>query len=78
MLSRLRMSVNDCIEEYEALGEKIFGHPRPIPNGAVLWHKFDYRILEQVIKDVTARYSERGRFPKHYAFKETDQDMFQW
>lgn len=78
MLSRLRMSVDECIKEYEALGEQIFGNPRPIPNGATLWHKFDCRTLEKVIKDVTARYSERGRFENHYALDRADQDMFQW
>lgn len=78
MLSRLRMSVDECIEEYEALGEKIFGHPRPIPNGATLWHKFDCKVLEKVIRDVTKRYSEPSRFESHYALDRTDQDMFQW
>ncbi|KAL8839505.1 MAG: hypothetical protein Q9170_001728 [Blastenia crenularia] len=60
MLSRLRMTVDDCIAEYKNLGQKIFGHPRHLAFGAVIWHKFNYRVLEAVIKDVTARHSEES------------------
>ncbi|KAL8907085.1 MAG: hypothetical protein Q9207_001626 [Kuettlingeria erythrocarpa] len=60
MLSRLRMSVDDCISEYKTLGQKIFGSPRPLAFGAVMWHKFDARVLEEVIHSVTARHSERS------------------
>lgn len=28
MLARFRMPVKDCIDEYEKLGEKVFGDPR--------------------------------------------------
>ncbi|KAL9003436.1 MAG: hypothetical protein Q9188_003686 [Gyalolechia gomerana] len=58
MLSRLRMTVDDCINEYKTLGQKIFGHPRPLAFGAILWHKFDYRVLERVLQSVIARHSE--------------------
>ncbi|KAI4129438.1 MAG: hypothetical protein LQ338_002219 [Usnochroma carphineum] len=60
MLSRLRMTVDDCIKEYETLGQKIFGNPRPLAFGAILWHKFDYRVLEDVIRKVTERHSEKN------------------
>ncbi|KAI4118207.1 MAG: hypothetical protein LQ338_007440 [Usnochroma carphineum] len=60
MLSRLRMTVDDCIMEYKSLGQKVFGNPRPLAFGAVMWHKFDYRVLEAVIQDVTARHSEKN------------------
>ena len=60
MLSRFRMTVDECILEYKRLGERIFGHPRYLATGAVLWHKFDFRVLEAVIQDVTARHSEES------------------
>ncbi|KAL8670970.1 MAG: hypothetical protein Q9168_004518 [Polycauliona sp. 1 TL-2023] len=70
MLSRLRMTVDDCINEYKTLGQRIFGNPRPFAFGAVMWHKFDYRVLEEVIKNVTRRHSEKSDvdvldFPSH-------------
>lgn len=58
MLSRLRMTVDDCIREYKTLGQKIFGHPRPLAFGAILWHKFDYRVLERVLQDAITRHSD--------------------
>ncbi|KAL8756030.1 MAG: hypothetical protein Q9184_004630 [Pyrenodesmia sp. 2 TL-2023] len=60
MLSRLRMTVDDCITEYKTLGQKIFGHPRPLAFGAVMWHKFDAGALEEAIQSVTARHSEKS------------------
>lgn len=75
MLSRFRMTVDDCIKEYQTLGAKVFGHPRPLAKGAILWHKFDYRTLEAVIKDVTQRYSEPGEFGGNYAMNE---DVCKW
>lgn len=58
MLSRLRMSIDDCIQEYENLGEQIFGHPRKFSmRGPIPWNqeKYDHRKLERVIKDVIKR-----------------------
>ena len=75
MLSRFRMSVDDCIKEYETLGAKVFGKPRPLAKGAILWHKFDYRSLEAAIKDVTQRYSELGDFGGRYPMNE---DVCKW
>lgn len=60
MLSRLRMTVDDCITEYESLGQKIFGNPRPFAYGAVLWHKFDHRVLKEVIRSVAERHGENS------------------
>ncbi|KAL8777174.1 MAG: hypothetical protein Q9213_007975 [Squamulea squamosa] len=60
MLSRLRMTVDDCINEYRILGQKVFGNPRPLALGAVMWHKFNYRVLEEAIKSVTRRHSEKN------------------
>ena len=75
MLSRFRMSVDDCIKEYKMLGARVFGNPRPLAKGAILWHKFDHRTLEAVIKDVTERYSEPGQFGGLYPM---DEDVCRW
>lgn len=60
MLSRLRMTVDDCIAEYENFGQRVFGNPRPLALGAVMWHKFDHRVLQAVIESVTERHSGRN------------------
>lgn len=71
MLSRFRMTVDDCIEEYKALGEKIFGHPRLLATkGAILWHKFNAKNFVKVICDVTSRHSEGGEFAVDYPSRE--------
>ena len=75
MLSRFRMTVDDCIKEYKTLGAKVFGHPRPLAKGAIMWHKFDCRTLEAAIKDVTQRYSELGQFRGLYTM---DEDVCKW
>lgn len=72
MLSRFRMTVDDCIEEYKSLGEKIFGHPRPMATGALLWHKFSAQVLEKVIQDVTAKHSEALDFEPPFR---SDEDL---
>jgi len=55
------MTVHDCIREYEKLGEKIFGHPRPPGPATALtpWHKFDANNLKEAILDVTRRHGEK-------------------
>ena len=60
MLSRLRMTVDDCISEYKKFGQKIFGSPRPLAFGAILWHKFNHKTLDEVLQSVTKRHSERN------------------
>lgn len=62
MLSRLRMSVDECIEEYKTLGEKVFAHPRPLCKGGFPWPKYDHKVLEKVIRSVTARYDKKSDF----------------
>lgn len=58
MLGRLRMSVQDCMEEYERLSGDIFGHPRlasvrgPIP----YWRdKYDGEKIQRAVEDVIKR-----------------------
>lgn len=79
MLSRFRMTVDDCIEEYKSLGKKIFGHPRRMAKGGFPWHRFNYRILEDVIRDVTSRHNvQSDQFESRYGLERMDEDMSQW
>ena len=62
MLGRLRMTVPDCLAEYETLGAKIFGKPRmlhelnfPIINRT----KYDAENLRKIFEDVAKRRGER-------------------
>lgn len=60
MLGRLRMSIDDCITEYETLGHKVFAHPRWFHfRSPLFWlrDKYDHRSLEKAIRDVIDRRS---------------------
>lgn len=60
MLGRLRMSIDDCIAEYETLGPKVFAHPRWFHlRSPFFWprDKYDHRSLEKAIRDVIDRRS---------------------
>ena len=46
MLGRLRMSIQECIEQYTRLGEEVFGNHRGPPHEAM----YDERRLEAAIK----------------------------
>lgn len=79
MLSRFRMTVDDCIEEYKTLGKKIFGHPRRMAKGGFPWHRFNARVLEDVIRDVTSRHNvQSDQFESRYGMERMDEDMSQW
>lgn len=63
MLTTLRMSVNDCLREYEELAGQVFGHPRPIHHAGQLGifvkrNKYATTNLEDAIKDVLRRRGE--------------------
>ena len=58
MLGRLRMTVNDCIAEFQDLGEKVFGHPRlALPGLTAIMprDKYDHIELEKAIKDIVRK-----------------------
>ena len=62
MLGRFRMTVPDCIQEYESLGQEIFGKPRffTAKNFAVgNRHKYKAANLEKLFKNVIKRRNER-------------------
>ncbi|PVI05712.1 FabD/lysophospholipase-like protein [Periconia macrospinosa] len=56
-----RMNVYDCLREYEKMGDRIFGKPRPLPGigAATSWHKYSAEAMEKALKDVAARRSEK-------------------
>ncbi len=63
MLGRLRMNIDDCIEDYGTLGEKVFGHSRwfHVRTPLFFWFrdKYNHEILENVVRGVV-----RERVPK--------------
>ena len=66
MLGRLRMNIDDCITEYENLGEKVFAHSRWFHSTSPLWWsraKYNHKTLERVIQEVI-----RERVPKLSTF----------
>lgn len=73
------MSVYDCLREYEKMGDKIFGRPRPLSRRdlGTSWHKYSAQAMEDVLKDVAARRSEYSqrindvRFPSDPALCKT-------
>ncbi len=66
MLGRLRMNIDDCIEDYETLGEKVFGHSRWFHfRSPLFWvrDKYNHRVLQDVVRKVV-----RERVPKVATF----------
>ena len=57
MLGRLRMNVNECIQEYLRLGEEVFSEPRSLLNESM----FDATKLENAIKKVLIKKLGKGR-----------------
>ena len=58
MLSRFRMTVKDCLDEYERMSNDIFGKPRLLSQRNTLilpWTKYSASAMEKAFKDVTAR-----------------------
>lgn len=78
------MTVCDCIKEYEELGEKVFGHPRPPGLATILTHKFDADDLKKAICDVTKRHGDTTededsevQYPSHDDLCKTLVDLHQ-
>ena len=60
MLSRFRMPVEDCLQEYENLAGKVFGRPRTLHQQflpTAWWNrpKYNEKFLEDAIISVTDR-----------------------
>jgi hypothetical protein len=52
MLGRLRMNVDDCIERYPTLANKVFGKKRSIAGRITTGAKFNEGNLEEAIKEI--------------------------
>jgi hypothetical protein len=56
MLGRLKLTVDQCLDEYRTLVEAMFAYPRE----AHVWNKpeskFDYRNVENVMDQVVEKY----------------------
>ncbi|TRX92716.1 hypothetical protein FHL15_006390 [Xylaria flabelliformis] len=61
LLSRFRMTVDDCLREYEAMASSVFGHPKLLYSMkfGVGGNKFRRASLEQAIKKVIERRAEQ-------------------
>lgn len=74
MLGRLCMDVEECLEAYESLADRVFGHPRRfhirkppfIPRD-----KYNHRNLEDVIKEIVMRKSGKAST----LFRQPKEDM---
>jgi hypothetical protein len=68
MLSRFRMTVRDCLDEYERMSNTIFGKPRWISQrniGIVRWPKYSAKAMERAFTDVTRRRGEEPARDQH-------------
>ncbi|MCJ1470616.1 hypothetical protein MMC07_009262 [Pseudocyphellaria aurata] len=76
MLGRLRMSIDDCIRDYENFGQMVFGHSRRVHvRTPLFWprDKYDEKVLEAVVRDVVERNVPHvATFPggRNFAFDE--------
>ncbi|KAL9127322.1 MAG: hypothetical protein Q9217_003784 [Psora testacea] len=76
MLGRLRMNIDDCITEYENLGDRVFARSRLFHLRSPLWlprEKYNHKVLEEVVQGVVNdRVPKVGTFPggKTFAFDE--------
>ena len=67
MLGRLRMSVADCLHEYESLGGKVFGKPNFLNELSFFYiprvrrTKYDSDLLRKVLEDVANRREEHSK-----------------
>ncbi len=54
MLGRLSMSVDECLEAYEILSDRVFGNPRwfHFQNALMPRSKYDTKVLGEVIKEI--------------------------
>lgn len=60
MLGRLRMTVRDCLDEYKALGGKVFGRPHiftELNTGVFRRPQYDTEELETIFREVCRRHN---------------------
>lgn len=76
MLGRLSMNVEECIEAYEQLADRVSGHPRRFHIRKPPWvprDKYNRKNLENVIKEIVRRRSGAGLV--HTLFLQPNEDM---
>jgi hypothetical protein len=69
MLSRLRMSVADCLQQYEVVGGKVFGEPRKVSILGWPHNRYHKAPLVKAIQDIVAQ-----RVPNE---RESSEEKFQ-
>ncbi|KAF1930023.1 FabD/lysophospholipase-like protein [Didymella exigua CBS 183.55] len=69
MLGRFRMTVEDCLDEYKTMSDRIFGKPRWISqrNMGMPWPKYSSRSMEKAFQDVSLRRSDSTTTGKHHS-----------
>ncbi|MCJ1245904.1 hypothetical protein MMC30_003108 [Trapelia coarctata] len=73
MLSRLRMSMNDCLEEYKNLAVTVLRRPR-VMNVYPFSPKYKSRILKQAVQDLVARHTGHYGIGNRASFA-SDEDL---
>jgi hypothetical protein len=71
MLSRLRMPVEDCIDTYPDLAQKIFGKARSklARIGTLRFYKYESAPLIDAIKDIVQKKAVVGVTPRQSHFE---------
>lgn len=77
LLSRFRLTVDDCLKEYEHLGKEIFGYPQSFSIKGLVRPRLNPKRLHEVIQNVTSRRS-LGSSRYRYAMDKVNQDMSLW
>ncbi|KAI2608416.1 uncharacterized protein GGS25DRAFT_275112 [Hypoxylon fragiforme] len=79
MLGRFRMTVDDCIHEYETLSGAVFGHSRWIHDmntvGVYKRCKYSTQKFHDVITEVIMRRVERGQYDRQNARFNTESGL---
>jgi hypothetical protein len=50
------MSVGECLEQYEVMGERVFGNPRKFSFYGVPHNKFNRRRLEACLQEIATKH----------------------
>ncbi|KAI1270847.1 acyl transferase/acyl hydrolase/lysophospholipase [Xylaria sp. FL0933] len=71
LLSRFRMTVEDCLKEYETMAGAIFGKPRRFHKMNVLvgWNKYSRKTLKKACEEVIERRSQMDEGDKETLFQ---------
>lgn len=76
MLGRLSMTIEECIDTYEILADRIFGNPRLFHIRRPPWiprDKYDHQPLEEVIREIVRERSPWGK--TNTLFRQPNEDM---